>query len=142
MIDHSQAGRQLSGQSQSGIRRFNGRRSNQQGMSLIGLIIAAFVIFFLALLVMKIVPLYLTDQKISSIFKQLQGTSSTAYDIRDTIDKQLDINEIEQYTAKDFSITPAGNGFRVQFNYDAKAHIAGNLYVVAEFRHQVHVSGR
>lgn len=142
MIDHSQAGRQLSGQSQSGIRRFNGRRSNQQGMSLIGLIIAAFVIFFLAILVMKIVPLYLTDQKISSIFKQLKSVSGTPHDIRNVIDKQLDINEIDKYTPKDFDITPFGNGYRVQFNYDAKAHIVGNMYVVAEFRHQVNVSGR
>ena len=137
MIDHSQAGRQS-----SGIRRFGGLRKRQQGMSLIGLIISAFVIFFLALLVMKIVPLYLTDQKISSIFNQLQGSSGTPMEIRDTIDKQLDINEIDKYTSKDFQISPAGNGFRVEFNYDGKAHILGNMYVVAEFRHQVHVSGR
>jgi len=144
MIDRSRAGQLQSGEATTGIRRFGGLRNRQQGMSLIGLIIAAFTIFFAALLVMKIVPLYLTDQKISSIFKQLKGTSAgTPHDIRRTINKQLDINEIdEKYNAKDFSVKPFGNGYRVEFNYDGKAHILGNLYVVAEFRHQVNVSGR
>lgn len=139
MIEHSKAGRALSGIDNAGISRFG----RQRGMSLIGLIIAAMAIFFAAILVMKIVPLYLTDQKISSIFKGLQSFSGDPYKIRERIEKQLDINEIDdKYKAKDFKITPAGNGYSVTFNYDAKASIVGNLSVVAAFKHQVHVSGR
>jgi len=139
MIEHSKAGRALSGIDNAGISRFG----RQRGMSLIGLFIAALAIFFAAILVMKIVPMYLTDQKISSIFKQLKDFTGSPREIRDTIDKQLDINEIDnQYHAKDFKITPAGNGYRVVFNYQAKAGIVGNLSVVADFKHQVHVSGR
>lgn len=139
MIEHSKAGRALSGIDNAGISRFG----RQRGMSLIGLFIAAMAIFFAAILVMKIVPMYLTDQKISSIFKQLKDFTGSPHEIRETIDKQLDINEIDdQYHAKDFKITPAGNGYRVVFNYQAKASIVGNLSVVADFEHQVHVSGR
>ena len=42
-------------------------------MTLIGLIMYAFIAFFLAILIMKIVPLYLTDQKISSIYDILEA---------------------------------------------------------------------
>ncbi|OZB54943.1 MAG: hypothetical protein B7X35_09785 [Halothiobacillus sp. 14-56-357] len=115
-------------------------RRNQSGMTLIGLIMYAFIAFFLAILLMKVVPLYLTDQKISSIFKQLQTFHGDAMQIRSTIDKQLDINEIDNITSKDFKITPFGNGLKVTYNYDGRADIVGNLAVVASFTHSVNVS--
>lgn len=115
-------------------------RRRQSGMTLIGLIMYAFIAFFLAILLMKVVPLYLTDQKISSIFKQLQNFHGDVQQIRSTIDKQLDINEIDNITAKDFKITPSGNGFNVTYNYEGRAEIVGNLSVVASFTHSVNVS--
>lgn len=115
-------------------------RRHQSGMTLIGLIMYAFIAFFLAILLMKVVPLYLTDQKISSIFTQLKNFHGDARQIRSTIDKQLDINEINNITAKDFKITPFGNGLKVTYNYDGRADIVGNLAVVASFTHSVNVS--
>lgn len=112
----------------------------QSGLTLVGLIIYAFVAFFIAILLMKVVPLYLTDQKITSIFNQLKNFHGDAQAIRSTIDKQLDINEIDNMTSKDFKITPFGNGLRVTYNYDGRADIVGNLSVVASFEHQVDVS--
>ena len=115
-------------------------RRHQSGMTLIGLIMYAFIAFFLAILLMKVVPLYLTDQKITSIFTQLKNFHGDAHEIRSTIDKQLDINEIDNITAKDFKITPFGNGLKVTYDYDGRADIVGNLAVVASFTHTVNVS--
>jgi len=114
---------------------------HQSGMTLIGLIMYAFIAFFVAILLMKVVPLYLTDQKITSIFTQLKNFHGDAMAIRSTIDKQLDINEIDNMTSKDFKITPLGNGgMKVEYNYDGRADIVGNLSIVASFEHQVNVS--
>ncbi len=114
---------------------------HQSGMTLIGLIMYAFIAFFMAILLMKVVPLYLTDQKITSIFTQLKNFHGDAMAIRSTIDKQLDINEINNMTSKDFKITPMGNGgLKVEYNYDGRANIVGNLSIVASFEHQVNVS--
>lgn len=115
-------------------------RRHQSGMTLIGLIMYAFIAFFLAILLMKVVPLYLTDQKITSIFAQLKNFHGDETQIRSTIDKQLDINEIDNINAKDFKITPFGNGLKVTYNYDGRADIVGNLAVVASFTHSVNVS--
>ncbi len=112
----------------------------QAGLTLVGLIIYAFVAFFIAILLMKVVPLYLRDQKITSIFNQLKTFHGDAQAIRSTVDKQLDINEIDSITSKDFKIAPFGNGLRVTYNYDGRADIVGNLSVVAAFEHQVDVS--
>lgn len=112
----------------------------QAGMTLIGLILYAFIAFFVAILLMKIVPLYLTDQKITSIFTQLKNFHGGPQEIRSTIDKQLDVNEVDNILAKDFKITPFGNGYKVQYNYEGRADIVGNLAIVASFEHQVNVS--
>lgn len=118
----------------------SGRR-HQSGMTLIGLIMYAFIAFFVAILLMKVVPLYLTDQKITSIFTNLKNFHGDPQAIRSTIDKQLLINEIDdRIHAKDFKITPYGNGYKVTYNYEGRADIVGNLSVVASFNHSVNVS--
>jgi hypothetical protein len=123
------------------LEHITANRRRQSGMTLIGLIMYAFIAFFLAILLMKVVPLYLTDQKITSIFTQLKTFHGDAHQIRVTIDKQLDINEIDdRIHAKDFKITPFGNGLKVTYDYDARADIVGNLSVVASFTHSVNVS--
>lgn len=121
-------------------RNFKHGFNRQSGMTLIGLIMYAFIAFFVAILLMKVVPLYLTDQKITSIFTQLKNFHGDPQEIRSTIDKQLDINEIDNITSKDFKITPLGNGFKVVYNYEGRADIVGNLSIVASFEHQVNVS--
>ncbi|HUX82480.1 MAG TPA: DUF4845 domain-containing protein [Halothiobacillus sp.] len=120
---------------------FKSGLSRQSGMTLIGLIMYAFIAFFVAILLMKVVPLYLTDQKITSIFTQLKNFHGDPREIRSTIDKQMDINEIDNITSKDFKITPIGNGgSHVVYNYEGRADIVGNLAIVASFEHQVNVS--
>ena len=119
---------------------FKSGLSRQSGMTLIGLIMYAFIAFFVAILLMKVVPLYLTDQKITSIFTQLKNFHGDPREIRSTIDKQMDINEIDNITSKDFKITPMGSGSHVVYNYEGRADIVGNLSIVASFEHQVNVS--
>ncbi len=116
--------------------------TRQGGMSLVGLIIAAIVLGFAALVVMQVVPLYIADQKLTSIFKGLEEVSAgSPAEIRRTIDKQLDINEVdERFDSKDFEIRPVTGGYNVTYNYAGRATLFGNLSLVAEFKHQTRVS--
>ncbi len=115
---------------------------NQRGMSLVGLIIAAIVLGFAALVVMQVVPMYIADQKLASIFKSLEKeTASSPAEIRRIADKQLYINEVDDhFDPEDFDIRPATGGFDVKYNYEGRATLFANLSLVAEFEHQVRVS--
>ncbi|MFO7582994.1 DUF4845 domain-containing protein [Guyparkeria sp.] len=114
----------------------------QGGMSLIGLIIGAIVLGFAALVVMQVVPIYIADQKLVTIFKSLEKeTVSGPAEIRRIADKQLYINEVDDhFDPKDFDIRPVAGGFDVKYNYEGRATLFGNLSLVAEFEHQVRVS--
>lgn len=123
--------------------RARGPRARRQGgMSLLGLIFTAIVLGFAALVVMRVVPLYITDQKLTAIFKSLSERSADSpAEIRRRIDKQLDINEIDdRFDSGEFEIRPVSGGYRVTYNYDGRATLFGNLSLVAEFKHQTRVS--
>ncbi|HSH84674.1 MAG TPA: DUF4845 domain-containing protein [Guyparkeria sp.] len=113
----------------------------QRGMSLVGLIISAIVLGMAALVVMQVVPLYLADQKLTSIFKSLEHErAGSPSEIRRMIGKRLDINAIDgKFDPKDFEIRPVTGGYQVSYDYDGKARLFGNLSLVAAFSHQTRV---
>lgn len=119
-----------------------GLSRRQGGMSLVGLIIAAIVLAFAALVVMKVVPLYIADQKLTTIFKSIgEESAASPHEIRRMIARRLDINEADdRFDPKDFEIRPVTGGFSVTYNYDGRARLLGNLSLVAEFKHQTRVS--
>jgi len=114
----------------------------ERGMSLVGLIIAAIVLGFAALVVMQVVPLYIADQKLTTIFKSLgEESAASPGEIRRMIGKRLDINEADdRFDPKDFDIRPVSGGFDVTYNYDGRARLFGNLSLVAAFKHHTRVS--
>ena len=122
-----------------GIRHASSRR--QGGMSLVGLILTAIGLGLAALVVMQVVPLYIADQKLTSVFKSLEEErAGSPEDIRRLLWKRLDINEIdEKFDPKDFEIRPVTGGYQVTYNYDGRATLFGNLSLVAEFQHQTRV---
>ena len=117
-----------------------GRR--QGGMSLVGLFLAAIGLGLAALVVMKVVPLYIADQKLTSIFESIgEESAGSPHDIRRMLAKRLDINEVDdEFDPDDFEIRPVSGGYRVTYNYDGRAVLFGNLSLVASFRHQTRVS--
>jgi len=116
-----------------------GVMSRQRGMTVIGLLMAAITIGFVALMVMQVVPMYLNDQKVAAIFKALENERGTERQLRGTIERYLDINMVNHVTAQDFKFEQTGRGTRVSLDYEARARIAGNLAIVATFSHQVDV---
>jgi len=113
--------------------------SHQRGMTVIGLLMAAITIGFVALMVVQVVPMYFNDQKITAIFKALEEERGTERQLRGTIEHYLDINMVNHVTAQDFKFEPIGTGTRVSLDYEARARIVGNLAIVATFSHQVDV---
>jgi len=116
------------------------RLSRQRGMTIIGLLMAAVSVGFIAILVMKVVPMYVNDQKVSNIFAAIAEESGGEREIRASIARRMTVNMVNHVELSDFKMESVGRGTRVTLDYEARAHIVGNLYVVAEFKHQAQVS--
>ncbi|MEW5972745.1 MAG: DUF4845 domain-containing protein [Pseudomonadota bacterium] len=114
----------------------------QRGMTFIGLLITASFLGVLIVAGLNVLPLYLDDQKMSSIFRSLEKEGNgemTRNEIIKFIQTRMDINEIdEKIVLEGVLVEPTpGNGKRVVFEYEARAPLLGNLDAVATFRHEV-----
>lgn len=119
-------------------------RDRQRGMTLISMaIIAAFVASY-GFAVLKVVPFYLEQIKVSRVLTDVQGDLSgkrpTLMQIKDAIDKRLNIEAVNDLRAKDFSIKKAGTGYTVQATFERRASYFGNLYLVVAFDEIVEIT--
>ncbi|TQV64663.1 MAG: DUF4845 domain-containing protein [Halothiobacillaceae bacterium] len=115
----------------------------QRGMTFIGLLMVASVAGVLIVSGLNILPLYLQDQKMSTIFKSLEKDGEggmSRVEIVKFIQNRMDINQIESDQVDLGGIevegTPGG-GKRVRLEYEARAPLMGNLDAVATFHHEV-----
>lgn len=114
----------------------------QRGMTFIGLLITASFLGVLVVAGLNILPLYLDDMKMTSIFRALEKEGNgqmSRSEIVKFIQTRMDINEIdEKIELEGVLVEPTpGNGKRVVFEYEARAPLLGNLDAVATFHHEV-----
>lgn len=111
--------------------------ARQKGMTAIGWMLLIALILALALLAMKLAPIYIDGMSVSSAVSSLEEDAAsfgkTPREIRRTLMKRLDINMVDQVTAEDIVITRTGNSVEVEVEYEQREHIVGNLDVVVTF---------
>lgn len=119
-------------------------QQRQKGMTFLGYVIVLGVIGFFALMAMKLAPLYLEYQSVVKIMNNVADSTSSAATpnaIRDTIQKRLDVNNIERVKAKDFKISRGNGTLQVSIAYEARTSFIGNLWFLLVFDHSVSLRG-
>jgi cell division protein FtsL len=115
----------------------------QQGMTLIGMLFTVVVVVFAAIVVMKIIPIYLQHYSIVQSIKGLNSTSSSEMTgdsytdistLRKSLTKRLDINGVEDLKSEQLVISPSGtNTFKVQLKYQAIRTLVYNISILVDF---------
>ncbi|RKT47225.1 DUF4845 domain-containing protein [Thiocapsa rosea] len=110
------------------------------------LVILSLVIFFVTLL-FKLGPAYMGFWTIKSVMdnvaEQSTPISGGAREIANQIGKRLDINNVDQVSAKDFKIRRTGeNLYEVTLDYEQRQHVFFNIDTVLTFAYQVEVKGQ
>ena len=112
-------------------------RQGQRGITFVSfMIIAAFVASY-AFAVLKVVPFYLEQIKISRVLddvgNSMSGKSASIALIRTAINKRLDIEMVRDMNATDFKIKKSKNGYTVGAQYERRTAYFGNLSLVVSF---------
>lgn len=119
-------------------------QQRQKGMTFLGYVIVLGVIGFFAIMAMKLVPLYLEYQSVVKIMNGVAAESTanaSPASIRGTIQKRLDVNNIERVTAKDFVLKRERDGTTLSVDYEARTQFAGRLWFLLMFDHTVELRG-
>ena len=116
---------------------------NQQGFSLFFLIFIITLLFIVISLTVKIAPVYLNHSKVVGMLEQLKQEAhvekKTETEIKSSLSKRININNIDDVTQNDISLNRQGNAFKVLINYEVVRQVYGNLSVLIDFNDEIEV---
>lgn len=115
----------------------------QQGLTLISLIVILGFIGFLALLIMKVGPIYMDHSKVVNALAAVKETTDIGSkgedEIRTILSKRFNMNYVADIKPEQIKITKRGNYLKVEANYEVVQKILGNLSVLVQFDDVVEV---
>ncbi|MFQ5994176.1 MAG: DUF4845 domain-containing protein [Acidiferrobacterales bacterium] len=119
-------------------------KGHQSGITMWGMISVAVLVIFFALLLLKLIPPYLDDMKVSnalrSVEKQAQQRKMSNAEIMTALYKRFDIDSITHVNVReDVIIERQGRAKIIRIEYEAQIPLAFNISALLDFNHAVEV---
>lgn len=111
-------------------------KNKQLGITLSGLLAAAFLLSVLGLLGLKVVPEYMEHRQIVSTVKKVAAGADPAAGvakIREAYDRQANMDYISSVAAADLDITKEGNLVVISFSYEKRIPLFANISLLLDF---------
>lgn len=116
----------------------------QQGMTLIGMVIVAFIAGIFVLAALRLTPIYLEYMKVASALdsmeRELAGSNAGPGQIRTALQRRFDIDDVKSITPRDIKIERTPNGYIVQADYEGRTQFIANVYFLVDFKKSVEVA--
>lgn len=107
----------------------------QRGVTLSGLLVWCFILFFVALLGMKVVPTVMEYYKIVKNIKTVAGNAApeaTVSDIRKSFDKYADVDYLE-FKSNQLDISKEDGKVVIEFAYEKRIPLFANVSLVIDY---------
>lgn len=111
-------------------------KKQQRGVTLTGLLGAAFVIAIVALLGMKVVPEYMEHRTIVSAIKKVAAgadAGTSVAQVRAAFDRQANVDYISAITGADLEVTKEAGAIVVSFAYEKRIPLFANVSLLLDF---------
>jgi len=112
-------------------------RARQRGITLTGLIMGSFVLVFVALLVMRLLPSYIEyftiKKAIVAISNETRGRGVQVSEVRRSFQNRSAIDNMTAVKASDLEITKVGNDFQIVAAYRKEIPLFANLGIYIDF---------
>ena len=120
-------------------------RNRQRGLGLWGWIFTLGTIGFAAMIVLKLVPIYLSEMAIEKVVKATASDPANANagigELRKAMRTRWDVEGITTLDVSDISIIKTSTGRALGYEYDAKADLFYNISIVVHFKNQFNMKG-
>lgn len=115
-------------------------RSKQVGAGLVGWLIVLSLIGLVALVTIRLAPVYMESFTVGSVLKSLGDDASLKASDRSQIlaalSKRLDVNDVDAVKRDNVKLETVNGGLQVTVAYEKRFPILGNLDGVANFKQQ------
>lgn len=125
--------------------------NRQSGLTFVSFIIAAALVAFVALVLLKLFPLYNESFKVKSAMASVAERNDvgelSAADIRELMLRNFEVQDVDDFTAANMrehltvGRAPDGRGRLLTFQYERRAPLFGNLDVVLKFDESKPIAG-
>jgi len=114
------------------------RRAEQKGMTYLGILLLMVVIAICAIVVIKILPVYLEHFKVTSSLKSfVEDTKGNPAmpptEIKKLLLRRFDVNDVSHVTKDDIQISKENGKTVISIPYEARVTLFLNLDLVARF---------
>jgi hypothetical protein len=118
------------------LRRVNAPAAIARGITLIGLLLWAIVVAFVALIVVRVVP---TVNEYSTIYRAVkkiaQAAPPTVAEVRAAFEKQKEVEySISSIGGKDLQVTKENDRLVIRFGYDKEVEIFEPVFLLIKYR--------
>jgi len=118
----------------------------QTGMTAVGMLLAFILVGFVALMGIRIIPMYLDHFTVAGSLESLKQDPEvpgmSAAQVRSRLQRRFDVNSIDSVSSRDVKIKRVNGGKSVAVTYDATTPLFANLDVVAHFESIVIIPNR
>ena len=105
-------------------------KKKQAGISVTGLILTLLVGFFIAILVLRVVPSVTEYMAVKKAIFSAKSAGNTPQEIRAAFDRQAEVGYIQSISSKDLDINKDND---VSFSYQKVIHLAGPASLVLDY---------
>lgn len=109
----------------------------QRGLTLSGFIFGALVFVIVAITLLKLIPAYIQNAQINSIFKDIAHDpdmqKATPHDIQKSFDRRASVDDITAIHSDDIDISSAGDTPVLSAKYSVKIPLVGNISLYLDF---------
>lgn len=117
-------------------KQFN-TKQHQQGLSLWGLLFGAVFVSVIALLAMKVLPIYLEQHQVDAALASLESEpgwgSKSSSEIRAKINKFLDINQVDTVKPEHIVIKREDGQTQVRIKYERRTALVHTFDIVGNY---------
>jgi hypothetical protein len=120
-------------------------KRKQRGVTMIGWICLLIPIAVVGYAGIRLIPIYLNYTKIARTMEQVAQESragDSQQNIRYSIEKRLDIEQVDFPTPKDFTIRRDGPSWVIEIEYEDGAPLLSNIELTAKFSKSVRIGDK
>ncbi len=118
----------------------------QAGITLIGFIIVASLVAFFAVLAMRMAPVYFEYMSVKEAMEKVASEPgamrATPAMIRESLSRRFDVSYVDTIKPSHVKLVRDRTGKWLVLDYEVRRPIAGNLYMVAVFKHKQPITGK
>jgi len=126
-----------------GHRMTQSTRHSQAGITALGFLILAALVGIIGLGVMKVMPMYLQNMRMTTILddvaRELSGQSPTPQTIRNELYRRFSVEDIN-LPSDEIKIAQSKNGYSLHVQYENRASYVADIYLLVAYDKQVEIT--